>query len=166
MRKVFASFALLVDGQLSTHCRPQETPEDRHNESFVQGQSREGRQYDNNASSCCSATLDPAHRYLLDRGLTPELIEVFGLGFCSHGRLRDRVCIPIHSPDGAKFLAYSGRWASDDVPDGIPRYLMPRGFKKSEVLFNYHRVVGAQHLVIVEGYWSVFRLHALVVVCN
>jgi DNA primase len=29
------------------------------------------------------------------------------------------------------------------------------------VLFNYHRVVGAQHLVIVEGYWSVFRLHAL-----
>jgi DNA primase len=28
-------------------------------------------------------------------------------------------------------------------------------------LFNYHRVVGAQHLVIVEGYWSVFRLHAL-----
>jgi DNA primase len=38
---------------------------------------------------------------------------------------------------------------------------MPRGFKKSEVLFNYHRVVGARHLVIVEGYWSVFRLHTL-----
>jgi hypothetical protein len=32
---------------------------------------------------------------------------------------------------------------------------------KSALLFNYHRVVGAQHLVIVEGYWSVFRLHAL-----
>jgi DNA primase len=71
------------------------------------------------------------------------------------------VCIPIHSPDGAQVLAYSGRWANDDVPDGIPRYLMPRGFKKSELLFNYHRVVGAQHLVIVEGYWSVFRLHAV-----
>ena len=38
---------------------------------------------------------------------------------------------------------------------------MPRGFKKSAMLFNYHRVVGERHLVIVEGYWSVFRLHAL-----
>ncbi len=28
-------------------------------------------------------------------------------------------------------------------------------------MFNYHRVVDARHLVIVEGYWSVFRLHAL-----
>jgi len=152
---------IALDGPLSTHCRPPETPEDRHKESFVQGQSQKDRQYDNKASSCCSATLDPTHRYLLDRGLTPELIEVFGLGFCSQGRLRGRVCIPIHSPDGAKVLAYSGRWANDDLPDGIPRYLLPRGFKKSEVLFNYHRVVGAQHLVIVEGYWSVFRLHAL-----
>jgi len=71
------------------------------------------------------------------------------------------VCIPIHSPDGARILAYSGRWAHDDVPKDVPRYLLPRGFPKSEVLFNYHRVLEAGHLVIVEGYWSVFRLHAL-----
>jgi len=105
--------------------------------------------------------LDPTHRYLFDRGLTPELIQVFGLGYCAQGRLRGRVCIPIHSPDGTQILGYCGRWANDEVPDGIPRYLMPHGFKKSVLLFNYHRVLGAQHLVIVEGYWSVFRLHAL-----
>jgi DNA primase len=105
--------------------------------------------------------LDSAHQYLFDRALTPALIQFFGLGYCAQGRLRGRVCIPIHSPDGAKILAYCGRWANDEVPEGIPRYLMPRGFRKSAVLFNYHRVVGTQHLVIVEGYWSVFRLHAL-----
>jgi DNA primase len=119
------------------------------------------RQQDGNAVPCCRIALDPTHRYLFDRGLTPELIEHFGLGYCEQGRLRGRVCIPIHSRDGAHILAYAGRWANDTVPDGIPRYLMPSGFRKSVVLFNYHRVVGASHLVIVEGYWSVFRLHAL-----
>lgn len=122
--------------------------------------SLEDRQYDEPVP-CCKLTLDPTHRYLFDRGLTPELIEVFGLGYCSQGRLRGRVCIPLHSPDGTQVLAHAGRWANNDVPDGIPRYLMPRGFKKSAMLFNYHRVMGAHHLVIVEGYWSVFRLHAL-----
>ena len=146
------------DGQLPTHRRPPKTAEDRNQ--APQSRSREARQHDGKASLCCSTALDPTHRYLLDRGLTPELIEVFGLGFCSQGRLRGRVCIPIHSPDGAKICAYSGRWANDSIPNGIPRYLMPRGFKKSELLFNYHRVVRAQHLVIVEGYWSVIRLHA------
>ncbi len=144
---------------MPTQRRPPKTAEDRNQ--APQSRSREARQHAGKASLCCSTALDPTHRYLLDRGLTPELIEVFGLGFCSQGRLRGRVCIPIHSPDGAQILAYCGRWANDEVPEGIPRYLMPLGFRKSALLFNYHRVVGAQHLVIVEGYWSVFRLHAL-----
>lgn len=123
--------------------------------------SKEGRPYDDNAGPCCALPLDPTHPYLFERGLTPAQIEAFGLGYCVRGRLRGRVCIPLHSRDGKRILAYSGRWANDIVPDGTPRYLMPRGFKKSAMLFNYHRVVGSQHLVIVEGYWSVFRLHAL-----
>jgi DNA primase len=28
-------------------------------------------------------------------------------------------------------------------------------------ILNLHRVTGAKHLVLVEGYWSVFRLHTL-----
>jgi len=105
--------------------------------------------------------LDSTHPYLFQRGLTPHLIETFGLGYCKQGRLHGRVCIPIHSLDGKDIVAFAGRWAHDRVPDGTPRYLMPRGFRKSAVLFNYHRAVPAQHLVIVEGFWSVFRLHAL-----
>ena len=150
-----------LDGRLAPPRRSPKTTEGRRNDSSAQGRSGEHGGHVAKNSPCCDLTLDPTHRYLFDRGLTPELVEAFGLGHCSKGRLRGRVCIPIHSPDGAQVLAFSGRWANDDVPAGTPRYLMPRGFKKSEVLFNYHRVVGAQHLVIVEGYWSVFRLHAL-----
>ena len=105
--------------------------------------------------------LDPKHPYLTKRGLTPALIEEFGLGYSrSHIHMSGRVCIPIHSVEG-NLVAYAGRWASDDVPGKTAKYLLPRGFKKSEVLFNLHRVASADHVVLVEGYWSVFRLHAL-----
>lgn len=152
---------LPLERHMSACRRPPATAEDGQNAGSANRPVRELLQQDGKASPCCGTALDPTHRYLFDRGLTSELIRVFGLGYCAQGRLRGRVCIPIHSPDGAQILGYSGRWANDQVPDGIPRYLMPLGFRKSALLFNYHRVVGAQHLVIVEGYWSVFRLHAL-----
>ena len=104
--------------------------------------------------------LDPAHPYLGERGLSQDTILRFGLGFCAHGLMKDRIGIPIHNEHGT-LIAYAGRWASDPVPDGVPKYLLPRGFKKSEVLFNLNRVASADHVTLVEGYWGVFRLHAL-----
>jgi DNA primase len=109
-----------------------------------------------------SLSLDPAHPYLIGRGLSPELIERFGLGFCDRGLMRGRIAVPIHDEDGC-LIAYAGRWASEQVPEGRPRYLLPRGFQKQLVLFNLHRVSGQRSLVIVESYWSVFRLASLAV---
>jgi DNA primase len=74
--------------------------------------------------------------------------------------MKGRICIPIHDERGV-LVAYTGRWASDELPEGVPKYDLPRKFPKRCVLFNLHRVTGAKHLVVVEGYWSVFRLHAL-----
>jgi DNA primase len=68
--------------------------------------------------------------------------------------------MPIHDERGV-LVAYTGRWASDELPEGVPKYDLPYKFPKCRVLFNLHRVTGAEHLVLVEGYWSVFRLHAL-----
>ena len=104
-------------------------------------------------------TLDP-HPYLAGRGVSPELAAEFGLGYCSYGTMMGRICIPIHDERGA-LVAYAGRWASDEIPNGVPKYDLPRGFEKRRVLFGLHRVAGAEHVVLVEGYWSVFRLHAL-----
>ncbi len=105
--------------------------------------------------------LEPRHPYLDKRGLSPDVVKTFGLGYCNCGLLmKGLICIPIHDEAG-NLVAYVGRWPSDEVPDGELRYKLPRGFRKSHVLFNLHRVSDTHHLVLVEGYWSVFRLHAL-----
>jgi DNA primase len=104
-------------------------------------------------------TLDPSHPYLAERGIGPELAAGFGLGYCRHGTMKGRICIPIHDEHGA-LVGYAGRWASSEIPQGVPKYDLPRGFEKRRVLFGLHRVYGTEHLALVEGYWSVFRLHA------
>jgi DNA primase len=105
--------------------------------------------------------LDPAHPYLSGRGVSPELAVQWGLGYCACGTImQGSICIPIHDERGA-LVAYAGRRASDDIPRGVPKYLLPRGFEKRRVLFGLCRVKGSEHLILVEGYWSVFRLHTL-----
>jgi DNA primase len=105
--------------------------------------------------------LDPAHPYLSARGISPELAAQLGLGYCSSGTaLQGWICIPIHDERGV-LVAYAGRWASDEIPQGISKYHLPRGFEKRRVLFGLDRVTGSEHLILVEGYWSVFRLHLL-----
>jgi DNA primase len=104
--------------------------------------------------------LDATHSYLRDRGVSPETVRKFGLGYCDHGIMKGRICIPVHDADGC-LVAYAGRWPERTSPPEEPRYKFPRGFKKRLVLFNLHRVRMADVLVIVEGCWSVFRLDAL-----
>jgi DNA primase len=106
-------------------------------------------------------TLDPKHPYLARRGLTEETIATFGLGYCGRGLMRGRIAIPVHDTDG-NLVAYAGRWPGDaGWPEGEGKYKLPKGFEKSAVLFNLHRVVpdGLEDVIVVEGYWSVFRLH-------
>ena len=103
--------------------------------------------------------LDAKHPYLAERGLSAELVEEFGLGHCSRGVMAGRICVPIHNAAG-QLVAYAGRWPGEP-PEGVEKYLLPKGFQKSRVLFNLHRVRDAEHLALVEGYWSTFRLHAL-----
>jgi len=119
--------------------------------------------------------LDRKHPFLKSRfkdgGLDKKLVKAFGLGFANKGMMKDRVCFPIHNVKG-ELIAYSGRWASDSLPEDVPRYLLPKGFEKSKALFNLHRVIGMRdsHLgldtvVIVEGFWSVIRLHGEGIPC-
>ncbi|MDA2925665.1 CHC2 zinc finger domain-containing protein [Acidobacteria bacterium AH-259-G07] len=104
--------------------------------------------------------LDPDHPYLKERGLDAQVVKFFGLGYCKRGLMKNRIAIPIHDEKG-KLAAYAGRWAGDELPEGEEKYKLPLGFKKSHVLFNLHRVTEAKIVVIVEGYWSVFRLYQL-----
>jgi DNA primase len=107
-----------------------------------------------------SLQLERSHPYLPTRGLTPEIIDRFGLGFCDRGVMYGRIAIPIHDEEG-RLIAYAGRWAAKEAPKDQPRYLLPRGFRKQLVLFNLHRVSGIRTVALVESFWSVFRLSNL-----
>ncbi|HEV2328266.1 MAG TPA: CHC2 zinc finger domain-containing protein [Verrucomicrobiae bacterium] len=102
--------------------------------------------------------LQPEHPYLTERGLSPETIQTFGLGFCQKGLLNGRIAIPIHNAT-AELVAYAGRWPGDTDKE---KYLLPKGFKKSLELFNLDRASkepADKPLVIVEGFFDCMMLH-------
>ena len=107
-----------------------------------------------------SLDLDPEHPFLHERGLDPDICTDFGIGYCSSGIMKGRIAIPIHNEDG-ELVAFTGRYPSDDVPDDVERYKLPRKFYKSLVLYNLHRAreLDKRYVVVVEGYWSAIRLH-------
>ncbi len=109
-----------------------------------------------------SLRLDPEHPYGEERGLSPEAIEHFEMGFCERGMMKGRWCFPIHNPDG-EVVAYAGRWVDEEMPNGVERYLLPPKFGKSLELFNLHRAIAlnAEDVTIVEGYFGAVRLHML-----
>jgi DNA primase len=111
--------------------------------------------------------LEEEHPYLRGRGLLPETIKRFGLGFCNRGMLKDRIAIPIHNVQG-KLLGYAGRTV-DDSKHTDDKYLFPgrrerngvvHEFRKSLVLYNANRIIEpAPNLVLVEGFVSVWWLY-------
>jgi DNA primase len=102
--------------------------------------------------------LDPEHPYLLERGLTKETIETFGLGYCSRGLLKNWIAIPIHN-EKEELVAYAGRWPGEDPPED--RYKLPPRFQKSLVVFNLNRakkLAKEKGLILVEGFFGCFKV--------
>jgi DNA primase len=106
--------------------------------------------------------IDPTHPYLVERGISRETAETFGVGYFSgRGSMSGRVVIPIHNERG-ELVAYAGR----SIDGGEPRYKLPAGFHKGQVLYNLHRVT-APEVIIVEGFFDCMKvwqsLHPFVV---
>jgi DNA primase len=105
--------------------------------------------------------LDPDHPYLIERGLTKETVQTFGLGyFGGKGTMQGRIVIPIHNEQG-ELVAYAGRWPGDEGwPEGEEKYKLPKGFYKSHVLYNLHRAKmhAVDGLIICEGFFSLYAL--------
>jgi DNA primase len=106
--------------------------------------------------------IDHAHPYLAARGIEKETAEYFGVGFFSgKGSMSGRIVIPIEN-DMGKIVAYAGR----SVDGTEPRYKLPAGFKKSQVLFNLCRAIedsdGAESssgaVVLVEGFFDCMKV--------
>ena len=113
--------------------------------------------------------LDPNHSYLQERGLTPETINYFGLGYCNRGLMKGRIAIPLHDVE-EQLIGYAGRIVDDEAIDADhPKYKLPgsRGregivhdFSKGLFLFNGHRIHGpVEDLIVVEGFFGAMWLH-------
>jgi DNA primase len=106
--------------------------------------------------------LNPAHPYLAERGVPPELAADFGIGFYpgSKGLMVGRVVIPIFNREG-ELVAYAGRIIGNPPDDDVPKYKLPPGFKKGQEVYNLHRAIQQpddQTFVVVEGFFGCIHL--------
>jgi DNA primase len=100
--------------------------------------------------------IDCRHPYLAERGITEETAREFGVGFyAGPGLMHRRLVIPIHNGEG-QLIAYCGR----SVDQTQPRYRVPPGFAKSEILFNTHRAAAGvdNSVVVVEGFFDCMKV--------
>jgi len=102
------------------------------------------------------------HPHLLtNRRLKLETTSHFGIGYCARGILRGMIAIPIHDEEGQR-VAYAGRRLKPSEIREFGKYKFPKGFHKELVLYNLGRAKefqDKQGLMLVEGFFSVFKLH-------
>src|SRR5262249_18316657 len=101
--------------------------------------------------------VDPNHSYLKDRGFEIETLKHFEVGFFpGRGMMSGRVVIPIRNERG-ELIAYAGR----SIDGTEPKYKLPPGFKKSEVLFNLNDVPfpKIKRVIVVEGFFDCMKVH-------
>jgi len=101
--------------------------------------------------------IDHSHPYLAERGIDAETAEYFGVGFFSgKGSMSGRIVIPIENEAG-ELVAYAGR----SIDGSEPKYKLPPGFKKSQVLYNLPRAVedgSNRTVVLVEGFFDCMKV--------
>jgi DNA primase len=102
-------------------------------------------------------TLDQNHSYLKERGIEKATVKEFNIGYCKRGLLKGRIAVPIHNEKG-ELIAYAGRYPGDP-PEGESKYRLPSNFKKSQAIFNLHRIQKRErNLILTEGFFDVFKL--------
>jgi DNA primase len=113
--------------------------------------------------------VDGGHPYLKERGLTPEAIAYFGLGYASKGSMANRIAIPLYDEHG-RLVGYAGRVVDDSqINEENPRYKFPGTREREGKRYEFHKSLLVYHLfqisakvselTIVEGFSSVWHLH-------
>src|ERR1017187_9183698 len=101
--------------------------------------------------------IDHRYPYLAQRGIDPETAEYFGVGFFSgKGSMSGKIVIPIENEAG-ELVAYAGR----SIDGSEPKYKLPAGFKKGQVLYNLARALEEDStgaVVLVEGFFDCMKV--------
>lgn len=91
-----------------------------------------------NAPLTFELKLDHEHPFFAEQGITPPVVESFGVGYASRGLMKGTIAFPTHNATG-DLVAYAGR----SLEDGSYRF--PDGFERELEVFNIHRVTGLSH---------------------
>jgi hypothetical protein len=96
-----------------------------------------------------------AWEYLRTRGLSPELLDGWRVGWGRNGWLDRYLVFPVYMDGGLVYWQGRAAWDPDVGEEGYRKTLNPRsvgGYATAQdVLFNYDRARTAQHVVICEG---------------
>jgi len=101
--------------------------------------------------------LELNHPFFDEKEITPKTIDLFGLGFCQKGIMKNRIVIPIHDEKN-ELVAYCGRAVSQQQSDDEGKYKQPPDFNKSLVVYNLNRQPSdIKLLILVESFISVWK---------
>jgi DNA primase len=102
---------------------------------------------------------DRAFAYAEGRGISRTTAEQFGLAVALAGGYKGRLVIPLidRQTEQDVLVGYAAR----ALDESDPKYLFPsreKGFYKSHLVFNLHRVRGERAVLVTEGFFDCMKV--------
>lgn len=94
-----------------------------------------------------------AYNYLKQRGITDEMIEKYGMGFCDKGKFTGRVIIPSYDSEGELTYFIARSWN----PHTKAKYMNPEA-SKDEIIFNESLIDWDKDVYLCEGVFDALFL--------
>lgn len=88
-----------------------------------------------------------ATEYLLKRGFTYDQMNYYDMRVGNLSQMFGRIVIP----NRVQRLVYTDTFSARTFIDQKPKYLNPSDIKKSEIVFNLHRIKEGSPIILVEG---------------
>lgn len=91
-------------------------------------------------------------KYFGERGIDREVARKHGLGYCTFGRYRNRLVVPVYRAGVVRW--WLARWMAKSPPAGHKKYLNSPGAAASRHLYDFDRQRAQKRIVIVEDCFS------------
>jgi DNA primase len=91
-----------------------------------------------------------AYAYAEARGISRATAEQFGLAVALAGGYKGRLVIPLYDRQAEQDVLVG--YAARALDESDPKYLFPKGFYKSHLVYNLPMVIGQRAVVITEGF--------------
>ena len=94
-----------------------------------------------------------AYNYIVQRGITDEMIEKYSIGFCDKGSHKGRIVVPSYDSKGELNYYIARSWD----PNSRAKYKNPEA-EKDKIIFNENLIDWEQDIFLVEGVFDGFFL--------